>query len=75
MTTFADLGLSEPTLEALRDVGYEKPTPIQEQAIPPLLEGRDVIGQAQTGTGKTAAFGLPMIEHVDPPITRSRRSC
>ena len=49
-----------------RDVGYESPSPIQVQAIPPLLEGRDVIGQAQTGTGKTAAFGLPMIEYIDP---------
>jgi ATP-dependent RNA helicase DeaD len=66
MTTFADLGLSEPVLQALRDVGYESPSPIQEQAIPELLAGRDVIGQAQTGTGKTAAFGLPMIEFVDP---------
>src|ERR1700747_1863856 len=64
--TFADLGLSESTLQALRDVGYESPTPIQEQAIPALLEGRDVIGQAQTGTGKTAAFGLPIMEYVDP---------
>src|ERR1700751_1743462 len=63
--TFADLGLSESTLQALRDVGYESPTPIQEQAIPALLEGRDVIGQAQTGTGKTAAFGLPIMEYVD----------
>ena len=66
MTTFADLGLSEPILRALQDVGYESPSPIQEQAIPPLLEGRDVIGQAQTGTGKTAAFGLPLMEFVDP---------
>src|SRR3954464_10106217 len=66
MTTFADLGLSEPILDALRDVGYESPSPIQEQAIPPLLEGRDVIGQAQTGTGKTAAFGLPLMQFVDP---------
>jgi ATP-dependent RNA helicase DeaD len=66
MTTFADLGLSEPILDALHDVGYESPSPIQEQAIPPLLEGRDVIGQAQTGTGKTAAFGLPLMEFVDP---------
>src|SRR5919204_3749946 len=65
MTTFAELGLSEPLLEALRDVGYESPSPIQEQTIPLLLEGRDVIGQAQTGTGKTAAFGLPMIQFVD----------
>jgi ATP-dependent RNA helicase DeaD len=66
MTTFADLGLSEDLLQALRDVGYESPSPIQEQAIPELLQGKDVIGQAQTGTGKTAAFGLPMIEFVDP---------
>jgi ATP-dependent RNA helicase DeaD len=66
MTEFTDLGLSEPLLEAVRDVGYESPSPIQEQAIPPLLEGRDVIGQAQTGTGKTAAFGLPLLEYVDP---------
>jgi ATP-dependent RNA helicase DeaD len=66
MPAFADLGLSETTLHALRDVGYEQPSPIQEQAIPVLMEGRDMIGQAQTGSGKTAAFGLPMIEHVDP---------
>ena len=68
MTTFKDLGLSEPVLAALRGVGYETPSAIQEQAIPPLLAGRDVIGQAQTGTGKTAAFGLPMIEYVDPEL-------
>jgi ATP-dependent RNA helicase DeaD len=65
-TTFADLGLSESTLHALRDVGYSSPSPIQEQAIPSLLQGRDVIGQAQTGTGKTAAFGLPIMEYIDP---------
>ncbi|HEX7609285.1 MAG TPA: DEAD/DEAH box helicase [Solirubrobacteraceae bacterium] len=63
--SFADLGLSEPTLHALRDVGYESPSPIQEEAIPALLQGRDVIGQAQTGTGKTAAFGLPIMEYID----------
>src|SRR5680860_265639 len=66
MITFADLGLSAQVLQALDDVGYDTPSPIQEQAIPVLLEGRDVIGQAQTGTGKTAAFGLPMIQFVDP---------
>src|SRR5438445_2224037 len=64
--TFADLGLSQSTLQALRDVGYSAPSPIQEQAIPALLQGRDVIGQAQTGTGKTAAFGLPILEYIDP---------
>jgi ATP-dependent RNA helicase DeaD len=66
--TFAELGLSAPVLQALEDVGYEKPSPIQEQGIPPLLEGRDVIGQAQTGSGKTAAFGIPMLEYVDPEV-------
>src|SRR3954467_7275167 len=66
MTTFQDLGLSEDILSALRDVGYDSPSPIQEQAIPHLLQGHDVIGQAQTGTGKTAAFGLPMVQFVDP---------
>ena len=66
MTAFADFGLSPSTLLALQDVGYEPPSPIQQQAIPPLLDGRDFIGQAQTGSGKTAAFGLPIVEHVDP---------
>jgi ATP-dependent RNA helicase DeaD len=66
MATFAELGLSKPLLDALAHLGYEQPTPIQEQAIPALLEGRDVIGQAQTGTGKTAAFGLPLLQYVDP---------
>src|SRR5215210_4353700 len=66
MTTFADLRLSDAALAAVREVGYESPSPIQEQAIPELLAGRDVIGQAQTGTGKTAAFGLPMLQFVDP---------
>src|SRR5256714_13638131 len=65
MSTFAELGLSEPLLEALTHLGYEQPTPIQGQAIPELLAGRDVIGQAQTGTGKTAAFGLPLLQYID----------
>jgi ATP-dependent RNA helicase DeaD len=68
MPAFAELGLSEPLVEALRHLGYERPTPIQEKAIPVLAEGRDVIGQAQTGTGKTAAFGLPMLDFVDPDV-------
>ncbi len=63
---FDDLGLESNLLSALRDVGYETPTPIQEQGIPPLLQGLDVIGQAQTGSGKTAAFGLPLLQYVDP---------
>jgi ATP-dependent RNA helicase DeaD len=65
LTTFAELGLSAPLLDALSHLGYEHPTPIQEQAIPALLAGRDVIGQAQTGTGKTAAFGLPLLQYID----------
>ncbi len=65
MTPFDTLGLAEPILDALKGLGYDKPTPIQEEAIPMMLQGRDVIGQAQTGTGKTAAFGLPLLEYVD----------
>ncbi|MBI5310460.1 MAG: DEAD/DEAH box helicase [Actinobacteria bacterium] len=68
MTTFKELGLSGPLLDALEKVGYTDPTPIQEQAIPELLGGADVIGQAQTGTGKTAAFGLPMLQSIDPEV-------
>ena len=63
--SFSDLALSEPVLAALRDVGYEAPSPIQAQTIPPLLAGDDVVGQAQTGTGKTAAFALPILSKLD----------
>ena len=66
--TFQDLGLSEPLLRAITEIGYEAPTPIQEKTIPPLLAGRDLIGQAQTGTGKTAAFAIPILEKIDPAI-------
>jgi ATP-dependent RNA helicase DeaD len=66
VTGFSELGLAPEIVEAIHDVGYEKPSPIQEEAIPPLLEGKDVMGQAQTGSGKTAAFGLPMLQYVDP---------
>jgi superfamily II DNA/RNA helicase len=73
--TFAELGLTERTLKALREVGYEAPSPIQEQAIPSLLEGRDVIGQAQTGTGKTAACsGCRSWSTWTPRSGRCRRS-
>ena len=65
-TSFKDLGLSEGLLQTLDELGYAEPTPIQAQAIPELLDGHDVIGQAQTGSGKTAAFGLPMLEYIDP---------
>ncbi|MGE5591569.1 MAG: DEAD/DEAH box helicase, partial [Bacillota bacterium] len=63
---FQALGLSEPVLKALIDMGFEEPSPIQLRTIPLLLEGHDVIGQAQTGTGKTAAFGVPLVEHMQP---------
>jgi ATP-dependent RNA helicase DeaD len=63
--TFKDLNLPEPLLKALRDVGYENPSPIQAETIPTLLTGRDVLGQAQTGTGKTAAFALPVLSRID----------
>ena len=63
---FADLGLPEALLKALADVGYETPSTIQAATIPPLLQGRDVLGQAQTGTGKTAAFALPILAKIDP---------
>ncbi|HEX6229998.1 MAG TPA: DEAD/DEAH box helicase [Solirubrobacterales bacterium] len=66
MTAFRDLGLVAEIQLVLDELGYEEPTPIQEQAIPELLAGHDVIGQAQTGTGKTAAFGLPLLQYLDP---------
>ncbi len=63
--TFEQLGLNASLLKALEDIGYETPSPIQAQAIPVMLEGRDILGQAQTGTGKTAAFALPLLQMVD----------
>jgi ATP-dependent RNA helicase DeaD len=66
MNAFADIGLKKELLLALDELGFEEPTPIQEQAVPELLAGHDVIGQAQTGTGKTAAFGLPLLQYLDP---------
>ncbi|MDH4354145.1 MAG: DEAD/DEAH box helicase, partial [Actinomycetota bacterium] len=65
-TTFADLGLRAELLGALTTLGYEEPTPIQREAIRPLLKGRDLLGQAATGTGKTAAFALPILQALDP---------
>jgi len=64
--SFADLGLPAPLLDALAAVGYETPTPIQARTVPPLLAGRDVLGHAPTGTGKTAAFALPILARLDP---------
>ncbi|HEY0889484.1 MAG TPA: DEAD/DEAH box helicase [Nocardioides sp.] len=70
LPTFSELGLSEGVLAALREVGYETPSPIQAATIPLLLEGRDVVGLAQTGTGKTAAFALPVLSNLDPYDTK-----
>ncbi len=71
-TTFADLGLSDPILRAISDAGYETPTPIQEKAIPYVLMNRDILGCAQTGTGKTASFTLPMIDILSQGRGRAR---
>ena len=68
--TFAELGLSPAILRALDEVGYERPSPIQARTIPLILEGRDVLGQAQTGTGKTAAFALPLLSKIDVSQTK-----
>src|SRR6201996_3252181 len=72
MTEFSDLGLSPPTLQAVADTGYLTATPIQDQAIPVALAGRDVLGIAQTGTGKTAAFTLPMIDRLAAGRSKAR---
>jgi len=68
VTPFGGYGLSAEVLQAVEELGYEAPTPIQAQTIPLLMAGRDVIAQAQTGTGKTAAFGIPIVERVDPAV-------
>ncbi|MEG1930491.1 MAG: DEAD/DEAH box helicase [Anaerovorax sp.] len=66
---FKDLNLSEEVQRALNEMGFEEATPIQSRAIPHILEGKDIIGQAQTGTGKTCAFGIPAIEMIDPKVS------
>jgi len=71
--TFSELGLSESVLNAVEDAGYKEPTPIQAQAIPHVLRGVDVLGCAQTGTGKTAGFTLPMIDLLSRG--RAKRAC
>ena len=72
MTKFSDLNLAPKVLKAVAETGYETPTPIQAGAIPPALEGRDVLGIAQTGTGKTASFTLPMITLLGRGRARAR---
>ena len=63
--SFDDLGLSTDVLQSVKENGYEQPSPIQSASIPPILAGNDVLGQAQTGTGKTAAFALPILSNLD----------
>ena len=63
--TFKELGLVPEIMKAIEDMGFEEPTPIQKASIPAAMEGKDLIGQAQTGTGKTAAFGIPILEKID----------
>ena len=67
---FEDADIDSGILKAVKEMGFETMSPIQEKAIPFLLEGRDIIGQAQTGTGKTAAFGIPMIQNTDPELKK-----
>ena len=70
--SFKDLGLSDSIIDAIQQLGYDTPTPIQEQAIPSVLEGRDLLGSAQTGTGKTAAFTLPIIHLLGERASKSQ---
>ena len=69
---FEDLELKPQILRAIKDMGFEEATPIQSQAIPAVISGVDVIGQAQTGTGKTASFGIPLLQKVDPTIKKTQ---
>ena len=66
ITKFEDLPISDEIKRSIAEIGFEEPSPIQAQSIPVILSGKDVIGQAQTGTGKTAAFSIPILEKVDP---------
>ena len=65
MTLFSELGLQQSTMRSIEKMGFEEATPIQAETIPVALAGKDVIGQAQTGTGKTVAFGIPLMEKID----------
>ncbi|CDN32481.1 ATP-dependent RNA helicase RhlE [Mucinivorans hirudinis] len=71
--TFKELNISEPVMRALEEKNYDTPTPIQQQAIPVALQGRDMLGIAQTGTGKTAAFAIPIIEHLASNLSQNRK--
>ena len=75
MTKFTDLDLIEPVQQAIKETGYESPTPIQQQAIPLVLQGHDLLGIAQTGTGKTAAFSLPILNLLHTHQVRRESKC
>lgn len=70
MITFHELDLSHPVVQSITNMGFEEATPIQAKALPVALKGNDLIGQAQTGTGKTAAFGIPLVEKADPDLDK-----
>ena len=70
--SFEDLDLNPQILRAIKEMGFEEATPIQAQSIPAVMSGRDVIGQAQTGTGKTASFGIPLLHKVDPKLKKTQ---
>ena len=72
---FENLGLCSEIQKAVKYMGFEEASPIQAKAIPVILEGKDIIGQAQTGTGKTAAFGIPLLQKVDPKNQKAARDC
>ena len=73
--TFADLGICPEILEAIEVLGFEEPSPIQQRAIPPALEGKDVLGLSHTGSGKTLAFTIPALEKIDPEVSRLQVLC
>jgi ATP-dependent RNA helicase DeaD len=70
ISRFSQFALAAPILQAIEEIGYESPSPIQVESIPTLLEGHDILGQAQTGTGKTAAFALPLLSQLDLSLTK-----
>ena len=69
---FNDFNLSKEVLKAVVEMGFEEPSPIQKQAIPTMLNNEDIIGQAQTGTGKTASFGIPLLQKIDPHLKKTQ---
>ena len=73
--TFNELKITDPILKAIGEKGYQTPTPIQQKGIPVALDGRDMLGIAQTGTGKTAAFAIPILQHLSSGMQAERPTC